>query len=218
KVDEIIKENSIYLRGYKFRLIIDTGSQHNFITRKVVEKINISPWKLKDPLKLYTCLLEEFIIEDYVSVEFEVRGIRYRGIFYILPKREDYTVILGRDWIKNNKVVESSKIISATSEEALERLNQTKEMGYTGIVCEIKTKPGFKIVEVPYRISQAMEIKVDKEIERLLKKGYVRESRSSWLNNVRPVEKKDGTVRLTTNLVGLNSLVDLDSYSLPRME
>ncbi|KAF9742481.1 Retrovirus-related Pol polyprotein from transposon, partial [Nosema granulosis] len=33
-----------------------------------------------------------------------------------------------------------------------------------------------------------------------------------------PVEKKDGTVRLTTNLVGLNSLVDLDSYSLPRME
>jgi hypothetical protein len=63
-----------------------------------------------------------------------------------------------------------------------------------------------------------MEAKVDKEIRRLLEKGYIRESRSSWLNYVKPVDKPEGGVRLTTNLVKLNNLVELNSYSLPRME
>lgn len=108
---------------------------------------------------------------------------------------------------------------SKNTQSALNSLFAEKIYGYNGDEkCEIRTKKGYRVVDVPYKIPQAMEIKVEEEIERLLKKGYIKESKSSWLNNVRPVLKKDGSVRLTTNLMKLNDIVELDSYSLPRME
>jgi hypothetical protein len=40
---------------------------------------------------------------------------------------------------------------------------------------------------------------------------------SSWLNPVRPVEKKDGTIRLCIDFRHLNKLVKKNQYSLPRI-
>ncbi|KAF9760950.1 Transposon Ty3-G Gag-Pol polyprotein [Nosema granulosis] len=163
---------------------------------------------MKDPMRLYTCLLEEFVFEEELDLKIELNTVKYR---------ENFVVILGRGWIKNKNMDHRSHI-SLTTEEALTRLSMAKREGHEGLTCEINTKPGFRVVDVPYRIPQSLETKIYEEIARLLSKGYIRESRSSWLNNVRPVVKKDGSVRLTTNLIKLNDFVDLDSYSLPRME
>lgn len=67
-------------------------------------------------------------------------------------------------------------------------------------------------------IPQAIEAKVDETIEQLLALGYIRVSNSSWCNRIRPVEKEDGSIRLTTNLIKLNQKVPLDRYSLPKIE
>ncbi len=81
---EFIKDNSVYLRGYTFRLVVDTGSQFSFITKKVLERIKETSKRMKNPMKLYTCLLEEFWIEEEVELEFELGSIKYKENFKIL--------------------------------------------------------------------------------------------------------------------------------------
>lgn len=63
-----------------------------------------------------------------------------------------------------------------------------------------------------------MEKETEKAIKELREKRYIKESNSSWANDIRPVLKPNGKVRITTNLIGLNNLVELDRYSLPNME
>ncbi|KAF9761666.1 hypothetical protein NGRA_2471 [Nosema granulosis] len=63
---DVIKENYVYLYNSKLQLLIYTGSYYSFITTKVLEKIKDKPKKLKTPIKLYTCLLEEFFVEEEI--------------------------------------------------------------------------------------------------------------------------------------------------------
>ncbi|KAF9746905.1 Transposon Tf2-11 polyprotein, partial [Nosema granulosis] len=209
--------NYNYDNNNKLQLIIDTGSYYSFITTKVLEKINDKPKKLRTPIKLYTCLLEEFIVEEEIELEFALGEKIYSHRFYVLPKRNDNIMILGRNWIENRHKTKERRF-SKTVNEALIWLTQEKPEGYRGMACEIKTKFGYKVVEVPYRIPQTVESKVLEEVNRLLNKGYIRESKSSWLNNVRPVDKKDGSVRLTTNLMRLSDIVESDLYSSPAID
>lgn len=48
--------------------------------------------------------------------------------------------------------------------------------------------------------------------------NFSRVSNSAWCHKIRPVEKEDGTVRITTNFIRLNQKVLLDKYSLPNLE
>ncbi|KAF9760856.1 Retrovirus-related Pol polyprotein from transposon [Nosema granulosis] len=102
--------------------------------------------------------------------------------------------------------------------EVLKDLCEDKEDGLKDFECEIKTEIGRKVVDVRYKLAQAYEENVHKEIKRLLDKKYIRESKYTWLNNVRPVIKDDGSVRLTTNLIKLNTIVEQGSYTLPSMD
>lgn len=51
----------------------------------------------------------------------------------------------------------------------------------------------------------------------LEKAGIIRKSNSVWRNPIRPVMKPDGTVRICTNLIALNDLVEKESYPTPIM-
>lgn len=44
-----------------------------------------------------------------------------------------------------------------------------------------------------------------------------RKSNSEWRNPIRPVEKKDGTVRICTNLMAENEIVLKDEQLVPNM-
>ncbi|KAF9760559.1 hypothetical protein NGRA_3131 [Nosema granulosis] len=98
---DVIKENYVYLYNSKLRLLIDIGSYYSFITTKVLEKIKDKPKKLKTPIKLYTCLLEEFFVEEEIELEFIMGGKIYSHKFYVLSRRNDHIIILGRTWIEN---------------------------------------------------------------------------------------------------------------------
>ncbi|KAF9761339.1 Retrovirus-related Pol polyprotein from transposon opus [Nosema granulosis] len=69
----------------------------------------------------------------------------------------------------------------------------------------------------PSRIAQAIEGKVEEEVNRLLKYEYIVPSTSTWLNKARLVIKSNGSISLTANFMELNSHVLLDKYSLPDM-
>ncbi|EOB13307.1 hypothetical protein NBO_83g0011 [Nosema bombycis CQ1] len=83
--ENLIKEDRIYLQGNMFRLIIDTGSCYSFITKKVLQKLKVSTIKMEHPIKLLTCLLEEFIVDTYVELDFCLQKKNFRSKFYVLP-------------------------------------------------------------------------------------------------------------------------------------
>ncbi|KAF9760811.1 Retrovirus-related Pol polyprotein from transposon opus, partial [Nosema granulosis] len=85
----------------------------------------------------------------------------------------------------------------------------------TGERCAINTKQGEKVVKkgqiVPYNLREKFEAYLNKLEER----GVIRRSRSEWRSPIRALEKPNGDVRLVSNLMALNELVEKDPYALP---
>ena len=99
----------------------------------------------------------------------------------------------------------------------IDKLCQFKSKAVKGVYCSIDTIPGKVVCVKPYTVPKALEDRVLAEIEKLKEKKYIVESSSSWCNNMVPVTKPDGGIRITINFKMLNQLVQPDKYSLPKM-
>ncbi|XP_036346322.1 uncharacterized protein LOC118755602 [Rhagoletis pomonella] len=82
----------------------------------------------------------------------------------------------------------------------------------------IKTEAHAPISSHPYRISPAMKNKLKIELEDMLKKGIIEESKSPWSFPVVLIPKKDGGVRFCVDYRRLNAITTTDTYPLPRMD
>lgn len=120
---------------------------------------------------------------------------KYKANFLILPKVLKEKILIGKELIRT---------ITCSARKQFQ--------------CEINTTPGKSVVEKVYNLPKMMEEGVEIAINELIDKGYIRRSKSTWLNNIRPVVKPDGSIRVTTNLVNLNKLVELDRCSLPNID
>jgi hypothetical protein len=107
--------------------------------------------------------------------------------------------------------------------------NTTIVKDYPGVFLVVLTSfPSFRDVEftidlvpgvepisrTPYRISPVELKELTKQLEELLRQGYVRPSISPWEALVLFVKKKDGTLRLCINCRGLNTLNIKNKYPL----
>ena len=63
----------------------------------------------------------------------------------------------------------------------------------------------------------AMQKKMKQEVQDLLRRGIIRPSTSSYLASISVVEKKDGTIRICSVLIGLNATTIDDGQPLPNM-
>ncbi|KAF9742713.1 hypothetical protein NGRA_3619, partial [Nosema granulosis] len=72
----------------------------NYITKKLISKINCKINRLHKPLERFTCLNEKFWIEEKATVDFKYKNINYREDFCVLPRRTDEFIILGKNWLK----------------------------------------------------------------------------------------------------------------------
>lgn len=82
--------------------------------------------------------------------------------------------------------------------------------GYQGEECRINTEEGKMVRAKECSIAKAMVAGTETAIKELIKKEYIRESRSEWTNPVRPVVKPNGTIGLCMNMMALNELVKYD--------
>ena len=70
----------------------------------------------------------------------------------------------------------------------------------------------------PYRLSPLEIAEVKKQIEELLKKGWIEESQSPYGSSILFVTKKDGTLRMCIDYRALNNLTVKDRSPLPRID
>ncbi|KAF9761717.1 Transposon Tf2-6 polyprotein, partial [Nosema granulosis] len=85
----------------------------------------------------------------------------------------------------------------------------------TGETCYIRTTKGQKVVRRGQTVSQSLRSKTKDYLQRLEMRGIIRRTRSDWRNPIIALEKPNGDVRIVSNHMGLNDLVEKDPYQLP---
>jgi hypothetical protein len=83
----------------------------------------------------------------------------------------------------------------------------------------IELEPGTApISKRAYRVSGPELVELNKQIDELLEKGYIRPNTSPWVALVLFVEKKDGTKRMCVDYQALNEVTIKNKYPLPIIE
>ncbi len=83
----------------------------------------------------------------------------------------------------------------------------------------IHLQPGAKPISIPpYRMSTLEMDELKKQLEELLKKGFIRPSVSSWEAPVLFMKQEDGTFRLCINYKRLNAVTIKNKYPLPKID
>ena len=108
-------------------------------------------------------------IKTKAYIEFTHEDRECAAWFLVLPSGRERKILLGKRWIQS--------MIKAPRYE-----------------CEINTPEEKRVVESTWTIPKKLESATDMAIQTLLKKGLIKESKSSWVNNIKPVEKADGSV------------------------
>ncbi|MCO5562602.1 hypothetical protein L7F22_016230 [Adiantum nelumboides] len=70
----------------------------------------------------------------------------------------------------------------------------------------------------PYRVSQAQQEEIMRQVNELVEKGMVRPSSSPFCSPVLLVQKKDGTYRMCVNYRALNRITIKNRFPVPRVE
>ncbi|KAF9760991.1 Transposon Tf2-9 polyprotein [Nosema granulosis] len=85
----------------------------------------------------------------------------------------------------------------------------------TGEKCVIKTKVGEKVIKRGQNVQYYLRDRLRDYLEDLVKRGVIIKSISERRNPFRALKKPDGGIRLVSNLMVLNDLMEKDVYTLP---
>jgi hypothetical protein len=79
--------------------------------------------------------------------------------------------------------------------------------------CKIKTETGKRVFKKGQIVAQAPIKDTVKHLKNLEVRGVIRKSSSTWRNPIRSL-KPNGGIRLVSNLIALNDIVEKDEYRL----
>lgn len=221
-----------FVGGIPHECLIDTGACCSVVNSKVLPK-NAPIFKTNTQLKSVTGEKLETIgkVKD-LRARIEGKEITMDAI---VTTEDLKSSIVGAETIKKNKEIliealeEKTEIINtitkATRKEAF--FTKYKNIFTTEIppnnLCNT-TKHGIEtsneniIYQRNTRIPINFEKSLDMEIEKLLKLGIIRESKSPWNSRIVPVTKPDGSIRLCIDYRDLNEITIRDRYPLPSIQ
>ncbi|MCO5611432.1 hypothetical protein L7F22_065685 [Adiantum nelumboides] len=83
----------------------------------------------------------------------------------------------------------------------------------------IELIPGSSLpIKPPYRVSQAQQEEIMRQVNELIEKGMVRPSSSPFFSPVLSVHKKDGTYRMCVDYRALNKITIKNTFLVPQIE
>jgi len=95
----------------------------------------------------------------------------------------------------------------------------TKEPGLTNLAqFRIDTGSHQPLCQGPYNTPQALIATVNKELDWLKEKGYIRPASSSWASPMVTVRKPDGAARLCIDFKAINAVTTPLPFYMPRVE
>jgi hypothetical protein len=147
---------------------------------------------------------------DYYNVDGGKRKKKNLGDIQDYSKRDNNKRVLLRRDVRDIACLE--EIISRVGGREDEDISFCKVEK-----CIIKTQEGKKVVKKGQAIAQALLKKTEDYINSLERRKIIRRSTSDWRNPIRAIEKPNGDIRLVSNLIALNDIVEKDPYELTRI-
>ncbi|XP_035551062.1 uncharacterized protein LOC118349658, partial [Juglans regia] len=175
-------------------MIIDGGSCTNVASTTLVEKLNLPTLKHSRPYKLqWLNDCGEVRVDKQVLVTFSIGKYQDEVLCDVVPMHAGH-ILLGRPWQYDRREFED-----VFPEEMPNELPPIR-----GIEHQIDFVPGAAIPNRPaYRSNPEETKELQRQVEDLMSKGYVRESMSPCAVPVLLVPKKDGTWRYVVSTKGI---------------
>ncbi|XP_049349488.1 uncharacterized protein LOC125814082 [Solanum verrucosum] len=190
-VDEGQRENLFHTRcgikGKTYSMIIDGGSCANVVSSYLVDKLGIACMKRSTPYRLqWLNDCGEVKVNKQCMISFNVGRYEDEILCDVVPMQACH-VLLGRPWQYDRQNFED--VFPDDTPKGLPPLR--------GIEHQIDFVPGSQLPNRPaYRSNPEETKELQRQVEELLVKGFVRESMSPCSVPVLLVPKKDGTWRM----------------------
>ncbi|KAH0773694.1 hypothetical protein KY290_010831 [Solanum tuberosum] len=244
-VDEGQRENLFHTRcgikGKTYSMIIDGGSCANVVSSYLVDKLGIACMKRSTPYRLqwlndcgkFQCKHVMFYLADLGSMI---------GILLIMGERIDQKRL--RETMGKQKGEVKSELEGKEKGQEIEKKRDGREKEregsdlskenfedvfpddtpkglppLRGIEHQIDFVPGSQLPNRPaYRSNPEETKELQRQVEELLEKGFVRESMSPCSVPVLLVPKKDGTWRMCVDCRAINKITVKYRHPIPRLD
>ncbi|KAH9649363.1 Endonuclease [Citrus sinensis] len=198
-------------------MIIDGGSCTNVASTSLVEKLNLKTLKHPRPYKLqWLNDCGEVKVNKQVLVSFSIGRYKDEVLCDVVSMHAGH-ILLGRPWQYDRRVTHDgylNKYSFVMNKKQITLAPLTPRQ-----VPEIDLVPGATIPNRPAYRSNPKETKeLQRQVEELLAKGYVRESMSPCAVPVLLVPKKDGTWRMCIDYRVINKITVKYRHPIPRLD
>ncbi|KAH0716261.1 hypothetical protein KY284_009166 [Solanum tuberosum] len=237
-VDEGPRKNLFHTRcgikGKTYSMIIDGGSCANVVSSYLVDKLGIACMKRSTPYRLqwlndcgeFQCKHVMFYLADLGSMI---------GILLIMGERIDQKRL--RETMGKQKGEVKSELEGKEKGQEIEKKREGSDLSKAnfedvfpddttkglpplrGIEHQIDFVPGSQLPNRPaYRSNPEETKELQRQVEELLGKGFVRESMSPCSVSVLLVPKKDGTWRMCVDCRAINKIKVKYRHPIPRLD
>ena len=205
----------ILVNGHKMSALIDTGSSENFISRSIVEKINLPFEKGSGTVSMATSSTSSNI-EGYCVAYIQLQTRKYNNINFTILSDLCADIILGQPFME----LHSSITLSFGGE--------LPPLSICSLACSNISPPTLfanlsdechPIKTSSRRFSNEDRKFIDWEVQKLLKDGIIERSESPWRAQVVIAKNQNHKKRLCIDYSQtINRYTYLDAYPMPRID
>ncbi|KAF7492236.1 Transposon Ty3-G Gag-Pol polyprotein [Sarcoptes scabiei] len=194
---------------FKHNILIADDINHAIFGMDLINRLRLS-WN-EDRSINYWLNNQQYSLKLVKEDEYSILCMSIEEICNILP--ED----LSFDNEKERELQPIDPRVSAIIQKFPDIIKGT---GKTNIIEHvIELKPGSRPIRLkPFRIHQALESKIEKQLAEMERTGIIGRSKSPWSSPLIAIEKKDHTLRLAVDYRKLNKMTIFDAQPAPRID
>ncbi|MCO5559703.1 hypothetical protein L7F22_013304 [Adiantum nelumboides] len=228
------------VREHDAFILFDPGSTHNFISLELATKLGVQDFEMGDAMKADGAFINQEVsavtpligklrlpTSKAASIKFPERKISFKfreKDLYINAQESGSSIPLVNDQAFDKSIKSSVFAYMIFVKDSLNGVDET-QVNENGMQVNLELSNFLNQFQgssppnkPPYRVSQAQQEEIMRQVSELVEKGMVRPSSSPFCSPVLLVQKKDGTYRMCFDYRALNRITIKNRFPVPRVE